>query len=488
MTFTLHPLLLEGITLGLGAMLLLVEGFFGRNRRLIIAWAGIVGLFAVFVLTFFIDPAATNRFVATDSASLFFRRFLLLSTIIVLVLAMEFRSTAVRYLKSSRPNAGIGEFLAIPVISCAGLMWLASAKDFVMMFVALELVTISFYILVAYLRNNRGSLEAGVKYLILGALSTGFIVYGIVWLYGVSGQLTFEGVAAALPVRERGNETALLFAFALLLTGLGFKVAAVPFHIWVPDVYQGAPTPVTAFLSVASKAAGFAVMMRVLEVLYHAPMLGGKIGIILAIITGATLIYGNLAAIPQTNVKRLLGYSSIAHAGYLLLGVISHSGPAVALYLATYLPMTFVAFLVLIAVSNAVGGDSINDFAGLKTRSPLLAGSMLIAILSLAGIPLTSGFVGKALVFLEAVKSGHFLLVAVGAVTVATGFYYYLKIIRTIYWTDAPEAAGRISVGLASAVVLVILCAAIVAFGLFPGPLVEWSGFPTNSGDFSTAR
>jgi NADH-quinone oxidoreductase subunit N len=327
-----------------------------------------------------------------------------------------------------------------------------------------------------------------VKYLILGALSTGFVVYGIVWLYGITGQLTFEGVAAALPVRERGNDVALLFTFALLITGLGFKIAAVPFQIWVPDVYQGAPTPVTAFLSVASKAAGFAVLMRVLEVLYHAPVLGGKMGAVLGVITGATLLYGNLAAIPQSNVKRLLAYSSIAHAGYLLLAIVSHSGPAVAFYLATYLPMTFVAFLVVIVVSNAVGGDNIKDFVGLKTRSPLLAAAMLIAMLSLAGIPFTSGFVGKALVFFEALKMGHFVLAAIGVVTVAAGFYYYLKVIRAMYWTDAQESAGRIPVGMLSAVVLVSLCIAIVALGVYPAPLVEWSGFPSSSEDFLTDR
>ena len=227
-----------------------------------------------------------------------------------------------KYLPGVTPGAGLGEFYSLPVFTCAGLMFMASAVDFLLIFVALELVTISFYILVAYMRRHTASLEAGVKYLILGALSTGFLVYGITWIFGLTGETNLAAIQHALATKAVAT-TPLLFGLMLLLTGLGFKVAAVPFQLWVPDVYQGAPTPITAFLSVGSKAAGFVVLLRVLQPFLGVPGVGVKVLAVLALMAALTMLYGNLAALPQDNFKRLLAYSSIGHAGYLLVAVAS---------------------------------------------------------------------------------------------------------------------------------------------------------------------
>ncbi|MEI6338183.1 MAG: NADH-quinone oxidoreductase subunit N, partial [Verrucomicrobiota bacterium] len=319
----------------LGIVLLMLDSFTNTNKRHI-AWTAIVGLTVLLGLSFFpgLPGAAFPRgFYLTDPTAIFFKRFMLLSTILAIALALDYAQVYQEFIPAGRPGAGLGEFFILPVFACAGLMWLVSAADFIMIFVSLELVTMCFYVLVASMRKNLHSLEAGVKYLILGALSTGFLVYGITWITGLTGRTSLDGIRDVLPIVPQGYQVALMFGLGLVLVALGFKVAAVPFQFWVPDVYQGAPTPVTAYLSVASKAAGFVVLMRVVEPFLIVPGLEHKIISVLTILAALTLIYGNLAALPQINLKRLLSYSSIAHAGYLLVGVASvgadASGPAV---------------------------------------------------------------------------------------------------------------------------------------------------------------
>src|SRR5205823_4591047 len=246
-----------------------------------------------------------------------------------------------------------------------------------------------------------------------------FLVYGITWIFGATGQTNLQRITEALANPDI-DRTAALFGMVLVLVALGFKIAAVPFQIWVPDVYQGAPTPVTAFLSVGSKAAGFVVLLRVLQPFLILPNLS-RLLILVAVLT---LIYGNLAALPQSNFKRLLAYSSIAHAGYLLIGVVCLDGRAVTFYLFAYLLMTLLSFAVLVIVSQQTG-ERIEDFDGLAQRSPFLAFSMLIAMASLAGVPLTAGFFGKFLIFMSAVAQRQTALIVVGTVTVGCGFYYY---------------------------------------------------------------
>jgi NADH-quinone oxidoreductase subunit N len=258
-----------------------------------------------------------------------------------------------------------------------------------------------------------------------------------------------------------------LFAMLLVLVALGFKIAAVPFQIWVPDVYQGAPTPVTAFLSVGSKAAGFVVLLRVLQPFLIMP----QIERLLIFVAAATLIYGNLAALPQTNLKRLLAYSSIAHAGYLLIGVVCLDGQAVVYYLAAYLLMTVLSFAVLVAVSKQTG-DNIEDFNGLAKRSPFLAFAMLTAMASLAGIPFTAGFLGKFYIFNAAIAHHQTTLIVIGVITVACGFYYYFKVVRAMYW-ETPSADGAVSLSGLSRLTMTAMIAAIVVFGIYPQPILD---------------
>ena len=479
----MNPLYLEVLVVLLGIVLLIAEAFDGASAKRGIVYAGIAGLIGILAASFFIDPAAMNaaapyaRFYSADALAIFLKQFALLATIVVLVMSLEYAPTVEANMPSERRGAGLGEFYVLPIFACAGLMWMASAVDFVMIFVSLELVTIAFYILVSYLRRSEASLESGTKYLVLGALSTGFLVYGITWIYGVTGQFNLAAIAAKLPVLDQAAAPALLFGFGLILIARGFKIAAAPFQVWVPDVYQGAPTPVTAFLSVASKAAGFIVLLRVVQTFLVVPALQEKILPLLAVITGATMIFGNLAALPQSNLKRLLAYSSIGHAGYLLLGVVSigapFAGTAIVFYLAAYLLMTLLAFLVMTIVAQASGGDDLADFNGLNQRAPHLAFAMLIAMLSLAGIPLTAGFLGKLFIFECAVEQQHWILVILGVITVAAGFYYYLKVIRAMYWQqpanpDAPE----IKVGPLAKITIALLCALIIWVGVYPGPLL----------------
>ncbi len=479
----MNPLYLEVLVVLLGIVLLIAEAFDGASAKRGIVYAGIAGLIGILAATFFVDPAAMNaaapyaRFYSADALAIFLKQFALLSTIVVLVMSLEYAPTVEANMPSERRGAGLGEFYVLPIFACAGLMWMASAVDFVMIFVSLELVTIAFYILVSYLRRSEASLESGTKYLVLGALSTGFLVYGITWIYGVTGQFNLAAIAEKLPTLDQAAAPALLFGFGLILIALGFKIAAAPFQFWVPDVYQGAPTPVTAFLSVASKAAGFIVLLRVVQTFLVVPALQEKILPLLAVITGATMIFGNLAALPQSNLKRLLAYSSIGHAGYLLLGVVSigapFAGTAIVFYLAAYLLMTLLAFLVMTIVAQATGGDDIADFNGLNQRAPHLAFAMLLAMLSLAGIPLTAGFLGKLFIFECAVEQQHWILVILGVITVAAGFYYYLKVIRAMYWQqpanpDAPE----IEVGALAKITIALLCALIIWLGVYPAPLL----------------
>jgi NADH-quinone oxidoreductase subunit N len=457
----------------LGTFVLLVEAFAGQVQKRALAVTAIIGLGLVLIASFFLMPVPMMHdtsgfwnFYTADALAVFFKRFALVTTILVLIMMIDYAPTVRQTVQGVTSQSGLGEFYALPIFTCAGLMWMASAIDFVMIFVSLELVTVSFYVLVSFTRKNPATLEAGVKYLILSALSTGFLVYGIAWIFGVTGQTNLDLIVAALgnPTIER---VPALFGMVLVLVALGFKIAAVPFQIWVPDVYQGAPTPVTAYLSVGSKAAGFVILLRVLRPFFMMPQMSR----VLVIVAVLTLIYGNLAALPQTNLKRLLAYSSIAHAGYLLIGVVSFSGTAITFYLVAYLLMTLLSFAVLIIVAQN-SGEQIEDFNGLAKRSPFLAFSMLIAMISLAGVPFTAGFFGKFLIFDAAVQHHQFTLVVVGVITVACGFYYYLKVVAAMYW-QAPARTEAIPISWLSRAAMSILIAAIIGLGIYPQPILN---------------
>jgi NADH-quinone oxidoreductase subunit N len=471
---TMPPVLLELFVLALGILILVLESFAEKQDRKIFAFIGIVGLAIVFVILQASGPGPSGMAsYVVDSAAIFFKKISVVTTIVVLIMSIDYADTIKRFLPGGSAQSGLGEFFALPILTCAGMMWMSSAIDFILIFVSLELVTISFYVLVAYTRRNAASLEAGVKYLILSALATGFTVYGITWIYGVTRQTNLTQIKDILPSIPLGNQPGLLFGGLLVLVGLGFKIAAAPFQFWVPDVYQGAPTQITAFLSVGSKSVGFIVLLRVVQSFQSLPAVGDRLITAIILLAAATLLYGNLAALPQTNFKRLLAYSSIGHAGYLLVAVAAigaqDSGLAVAVYLAAYLLMTLLSFLVLVIVTAHSDGDDIVHFNGLGKRSPFLAFGLLVAMMSLAGVPLTAGFLGKFLVFKAAFETQQFFLIALGIITVGCGFYFYLKVVKAMYWQPAPADAPPIPVSRLSLIAMWIMVFLIFALGIFPG-------------------
>ncbi|NNM28527.1 MAG: NADH-quinone oxidoreductase subunit N, partial [Akkermansiaceae bacterium] len=435
------PYYLEAYVVVLGLVLLMLEAFGPAKRKQYLGLAAIGGLVFALILLVFTEReipgtnAEMTRFYVIDSQALFYKFLALICTILVLLLTLDFRRILSEFTENPGSEDGTGEYYALPVFACAGMMWMASAKDLVSLFVALELVTITFYILVAYMRRNVGSLEAGVKYLILGALSTGFLVYGIAWVYGTLGTTDLAVIstmladpgAAALADRR----IPLLFGLALILLALAFKIGAVPMQLWIPDVYQGAPTPTTAFLSVGSKAAGFIAALRILEPFLQSEFARAQTVFILLVLAALTILYGNLAAIPQSNFKRLLAYSSIAHAGFILLAITAWhgdpegptltSGEVVGFYLGTYLLMTMGAFFVLVVVRNATGSEEISAFDGLACRNPALALTTAILLAALAGLPLTAGFYGKLFAFQLAIDSKLWWGVALRFIGVAAG-------------------------------------------------------------------
>ena len=465
--------LLEIAVLVLGMVILMVEAFAAKIDKRLLCFAAITGLAIVLFASFFVarPPSLSGvagfwSFYTADRLSIFFKQFALLTTIFVLIMVTDYAPVLHSSFAGSPPHAGLGEFVALPLFTCAGLMYLVSAIDFVFIFVSLELVTISFYVLISFTRRSPITLEAGVKYLVLSALSTAFLVYGIAWIFGATGQTNLHRLPQAL-ANPATNIAAALLGIVFVLVALGFKIAAVPFQIWVPDVYQGAPTPVTAYLSVGSKAAGFVVLIRVLQPFMNLPQTQRLIFVIALL----TLIYGNLAALPQTNLKRLLAYSSIAHAGYLLIGVICFDVRAIAFYLVAYLVMTLLSFAVLIIVAQQTG-EEISDFDGLAKRSPFLAFAMLIGMVSLAGLPFTAGFLGKFYIFYAAVLQRQIALIVVGVITVGCGFYYYLKVVRAMYW-QSNNNTDAIRVNALSGGAIGVLVLATICLGVYPQPILE---------------
>ncbi len=485
--------LLEIAVLVLGMVILMIEAFAGKIDKRVLAYAAITGLAIVLVASFFValSPSPSHAtdfwsFYTADRLAIFFKQFALLTTIFVLIMVIDYAPV----LRSSFPEPkegrlpshpeddprrlgnrrslmpDLGEFVALPLFACAGLMYLVSAIDFVFIFVSLELVTVSFYVLVSFTRRNPTTLEAGTKYLVLSALSTAFLVYGIAWIFGATGQTNLYRLTAAL-ANPGSDSGAALLGMVFVLVALGFKIAAVPFQIWVPDVYQGAPTPVTAYLSVASKAAGFVVLIRVLQPFMNLPQTQRLIFVIALL----TLIYGNLAALPQTNLKRLLAYSSIAHAGYLLIGVVCFDVRAITFYLVAYLLMTLLSFAVLTIVAQQTG-EEISDFDGLATRSPFLAFAMLIGMVSLAGVPFTAGFMGKFFIFYAAIAQHQTILVIVGVLTVGCGFYYYLKVVRAMYWQSTTNSS-KIPMNGLSRLAISGLVIATIWLGVYPQPIFD---------------
>jgi len=462
---------LEIWVIALGLVLMLADFWMPAERRHFLGYAAIAVLSVLLITN--LDHCATgtafNGMFVQDGLALYFKRFFIVAAILVLFVSVEF---------SDRIAAGISEYYSLIVFALAGMLYAASANNFAMLFVSIELITVTFYVLTSFQRNRRVSLEAGVKYLILGALSSAFMVYGIALVWGTTGKLNFDELA--LVAGQFAGNKIFLLGVLLVLVGLGFKIAAFPFQIWAPDVYQGAPTPTTAFLAVGSKAAGMVLLLRVL--FSAVPDIIAHWANLLIVISGITILYGNLCALPQQNLKRLLGYSSIAHAGYLLLGVaaLSASGQAAVLYyLGGYLFTVLGAFTVICLVMRHLENEDISTLAGLHQRSPVLAVTLTLAMVSLAGIPPLAGFFGKFLLLKAVIEQGatnpgYYCLAFTALAGVVISLYYYFGVIRAIYWSkDAPVTAPPILLSAPAKLTLAICIAGMFWIGLFPNMLLN---------------
>ena len=465
---------LEMSVVGLGIVMLLADLWLPAERKRVLGYAAAAVLGLLFLNSFTshcscaaVGQSAFSGMFVQDALSVFFKRFFLLAAVLTLVLAIEF---------SDRIAAGISEYYSLIVFALAGMLFAASANDFAMLFVAIELITVTFYVLTSFTRSKVKALEAGVKYLILGALSSAFMVYGIALAWGTSGKFNFTDLAQVAG-NFAGNKV-FLFGVLFILVGLGFKIAAFPFQIWTPDVYQGAPTPTTAFLAVGSKAAGFVLLLRFL--FSAIPSVTAQWTNLLIVISGITILYGNLCALPQRNLKRLLGYSSIAHAGYLLLGVAALNGAgqsAVLYYLAGYLFTTLAAFGVIALVMRQLDTEDVAGLAGLNQRSPLLATTMTLAMVSLAGIPPLAGFFGKFLLLKAVIEQGaanhgYYCLAFTALVGVVISLYYYFGVIRAIYWSKETPDVSPISLSWPMKTVVAACVAGMFYLGLFPGKVL----------------
>ena len=410
-----------------------------------------------------VDTTASAGLLAIDGFAAFFKSIFILSAVLTVLMSVS-------YLKVEGVRAG--EYCFLVLCATLGMMFMASGIDLITLFIGLETMAISFYILAGFLKPSQRSNEAAVKYFLLGAFSLGILLYGMSLLYGATGTTNLAGIAESVA----DSEGSLLLSLALILVaaGMGFKIAAVPFHMWAPDVYEGSPTPVTAFLSVGSKAASFAMLIRIF--IEGLPGLVADWQVIFWVLAAVTMTVGNIAALTQTNTKRLLAYSSIAHAGYVLIGVVAATGRGVAaamVYLFVYLFMQLGAFAVITMLRRKdVVGDELKDLSGLYLRQPLAAVAMLIFMLSLGGIPPTAGFMGKLWLFSAAIESGLVWLAVIFVINSVISLYYYYRII-VFMWLKEEQLGSEITISPALATALVIAVAGSIIFGLYPHPLFD---------------
>ena len=410
-----------------------------------------------------VNTTASAGLLAIDGFATFFKLIFILSAVMTVLMSWS-------YLRVEGVRAG--EYCFLILCATLGMMFMASGVDLITLFIGLETMAIAFYILAGFLKPSQRSNEAAVKYFLLGAFSLGLLLYGMSLLYGATGTTSLDGIATALAEGERS--LILSLALILIAAGMGFKIAAVPFHMWAPDVYEGAPTPVTAFLSVGSKAASFAMLLRIFFV--GLPFLVSDWQTLFWVLAALTMTVGNIAAITQTNTKRMLAYSSIAHAGYVLVGVVSGTERGIAatlVYLWVYLFMQLGAFAIISMLRRQdVVGDELKDLSGLYFRKPFAAIAMLIFMLSLGGIPPTAGFMGKVWVFGAAIDQGFVWLAVIGVVNSAISLYYYYRVI-VFMWLKEETLGSDIEMSPAMATVLGIAVVGSILFGIFPDMLFD---------------
>jgi NADH-quinone oxidoreductase subunit N len=416
-----------------------------------------------------------------DEFALFFKYFFVISGILTVIVTMadeQFDSEV----------KSMGEYYALVVAMVIGMIMMASSNDLLMIFLSMELVSFSAYILTGYFKRNLQSSEAALKYLVYGAVSSGLMVYGFSLIYGMTAQTNLLKICAELSAHGY-DPLVMILATLFIIAGFGYKIGAVPFHFWSPDVYEGAPTPITALLSVASKAAGFALLVRFyfVSVPHSLQAYDDIVGVdwhsLLTVIAAASMIYGNVVALWQKNVKRLLAYSSIAHAGYILLGIIvmdKFGMQATLFYLLSYFLMNFGAFYVVILIANKTGSENLEDYRGLGKSMPLAGGALTVFLISLVGLPPTAGFIGKLMIFAAMLNKGslYIVLALIGILTSVISLYYYMLIPLNMFLRDAPQSEERsMQLSMPSRLIMIALMVLTLYFGLYFAPLSDFAKY-----------
>ncbi len=463
----------------------ILAGLIFRRHPKTVAYVAFLGIlvsvvFAVRELG--VSQSVFSGMIAVDPFAVFFKILIGICALVIIVFSFfsaEVQNTVRR----------MSEYFSLLVSMTLGMYLMAGASNLLMMVLALELTSLSSYVLAGYTKEASDSSEAALKYILYGALSSGVMLYGVSILYGLTGAVDFWGVNRALALGTVSN-VSLLIATVFILVGFGYKISAVPFHFWTPDVYEGAPITITAFLSVASKAAGFSMMIRFFKVVFidthvvglpagvWASIQGFEWNKLLAILSVLTMTLGNLVAVWQNNLKRLLAYSSIAHAGYMLMGIVVLSDrglAAVLIYFVVYLFMNLGAFLIVMMVANKTGSEDIDAYKGLGYRSPLIGVAMVIFFISLTGLPPTAGFIGKLYLFAALLDARWIWLAIVGAINSVISLYYYVRVLRNMFLRDPEGSSEPIAFSKAQLALVVLLLVPTILFGLYFSPIVDFA-------------
>ena len=471
-------LFIPEITLTVFAVLVILLDLVISQKTLLrsVSLAGLVIAGGVTIVMWGDDyPAIFNDMLAVDNYALFFKVLFAGIAFLVILGSADYASKFERFQ---------GEYYALILLSTLGMMLMAATADLISLYVALELTSISLYILVGFLKDRK-STEASLKYLLLGAVASAILLYGMALVFGYTGETQLGAIAGAIQsmgISSILDSPALLMGIVLMVAGFGFKIAAVPFQMWVPDVYEGAPTTVTAYLSVASKAAGFAIILRIFYSAFGIPeWLSSNWGMIFAVLAVISMIIGNVVAIPQSNIKRMLGYSSIAQAGYLMVGLAAFGMASISdtvgqstimFFLASYALTNLGAFIAIIAISNKIGSDDINDFAGMFKRAPLLALALTFCLISLIGMPPAAGFMAKFYIFSQAAQNDLLWLVVIAAINSVISAYYYLRVVK-VMWFGEPASEEKVPSSGAPRLALLLCCAGVLLLGIIPGLLMK---------------
>ena len=453
-------------------VLILIDLFTGKKG--VLAVFSIIGLAVSAGFTIALwdtSRSAGNALLAVDNFALFFKLLFIGIAALVVLGSVDYISKFSRFQ---------GEYHALIVLSALGMMLMAASAELITIYIALELASISLYILTGFLKDPK-STESSIKYLLLGATASAVLLYGMALVFGTTGTTQLAGIAQAvqnLGTTGIGDNPALMLGAVLLIAGFGFKIAAVPFQMWVPDVYEGAPTPITAYLSVASKAAGFAVIMRVFFSAFGTPdWLSMNWGLVFASLAAIGMTVGNISALPQTNIKRMFGYSSIAQAGYLLVGVAGMGTGAAAgtigqstvmFFLLCYTMANLGAFFAIIAITNKINSDLIEDFSGMIKRAPVLALGLSLCLISLIGMPPAAGFMAKFYIFSGALQGDLLWLVIIAVINSVISAFYYLRVVK-VMWIGEPASTEKVPSSGALRVALAITCLGVLFFGILPG-------------------